>query len=92
VDFSAFLVLPFSAIVAFATVIGAAIAKCPAPRLIWPFAFSTLAAALLFLRSPELSTLGFWIWIVFSMAFSAAIGTVLGGAMARVLMRAIRLR
>lgn len=89
-DFSAFLILPFSAIVAFATVIGAAIAKRPTPRMIWPFAFSTLAAAMLFLRSPELSTLGFWIWILFSMAFSAAIGTVIGGVMAKTLMRAIR--
>ena len=89
-DFSAFLILPFSVIVAFAAVIGAAIAKRPAPRLIWPFAFSTLAAALLFLRSPEFSTLGFWIWILFSMAFSAAIGTVLGGVTAKALMKAIR--
>jgi hypothetical protein len=90
VDFSAFLILPFSAIVAFVTVTGAAMAKRPAPRLIWPWAFSTLAAALVFLRLPGLSDLGFWLWILLSMAFSAAIGTVIGGVTGKALMRAIR--
>ena len=89
VDFSAFLILPFSALVAFATVIGAAIAKRPAPRLIWPCAFSTLAAALVFLGWPEVSALGLWIFTLFGLAFSAAIGSVIGGTIARVLIAAI---
>jgi hypothetical protein len=58
VDFSAILILPFSALVAFATLILAAIAKHPPPRLIWPCAFSTLAAGIMLLRLPELSALG----------------------------------
>ena len=91
-DFSAILILPFSAIVAFATLAGAAIAKRSAPRLIWPFAFSTLAAAPVFLRFPEPSALGLWIFALFQIAFSAAIGTALGGMAARVMIAAISSR
>ena len=89
-DFSAFLALPFSAVVAFATLAGAAIAKRPAPRLIWPFACSTLAVAVVFLRFPEPSALGFWLLALLGLAWAAAIGTVLGGVTARLLIGAIR--
>jgi hypothetical protein len=89
VDFSTILILPFSAIVAFATLVGAAIAKRSMPRLIWPCAFSTLAAALVFLRLPEPSALGLWVFTLFGLAVSAAIGTVIGGVTARVLITAI---
>jgi hypothetical protein len=89
VDFSAILILPFSALVAFATLILAAIAKHPPPRLIWPCAFSTLAAGIMLLRLPELSALGLWVFTLFWMAFFAAIGTVIGAAGARLGIAAI---
>ena len=88
VDFSIFLILPFSAIVAFAALIGAAIAKRSAPRLIGPFAFSVLIAALVFLGVPEPSVPGLWSLMLFQMAFSAAIGTIIGGVAARVMIAA----
>ena len=91
-DFSTILILPFSAIVTFATLIGAAVAKRPTPRLIWPCLFSTLVGAVVFLRLPDLSVLGLRIFAVFAMAFSAAIGSVLGGAVARRMIAARRAR
>jgi len=92
VDFSAILILPFSAIVAFATLIGAAIVRRSAPRLIWPCAFSTLAAALMILRLPAPSALVMWLFALFALAVSAAIGTVVGGVTARAILAAIRAR
>ena len=89
-DVSAILILPLSAIVAFATLVGAALAGRPAPRLLWPCAVSTLAAALVFLRPPEPAALAFWLFALVQLAFSAAIGTVLGGVAARVLIGAVR--
>jgi len=89
VDFSAILILPFSAIVAFAILLGAAMLDRPAPRLIWPCVFSTVVAALLFLRFPDVSALGIWLFALFGLAFSAAIGTVIGGLTARTIVRVI---
>jgi hypothetical protein len=83
VDVSAFLFLPFSGLVAAATVIAASLAGRRSPRLIWPCALSTALGALVFLRVPQASWLGLWIMILLSMAFSAAIGTVIGAAMAK---------
>ena len=83
VDFSALLILPFSAMIAFATVVGAAIANRSAPRLIWPWAFSTSVAALAFLKLPEIPALGLWLFALFAIAFPAAFGTVIGGLAAR---------
>ena len=92
VDFSVILILPFSAIVAFGALIGAAIARRPGPRLIWPCIFSALAGALVFLRVPEASTLGLWAFAFFGLAVSAAIGTVIGGMLARAMIAAISAR
>ena len=86
-DFSAILILPFSAIVAFAIVLGAAIRKRRAPRLIWPCLFSTVAAALVYLRLPDVSALGLWVFTMFHLAFAAAIGTVIGGMVARTIIQ-----
>lgn len=83
-DFSAILILPVSAIVAFAVVISAAIINRPAPLLIWPCAFSVMVAALIFLRAPDLSTIGTWLMSMLALAFSAAMGTVIGGIAARI--------
>jgi hypothetical protein len=82
-DFTAFLVLPFSAVIGFATLIGAALAGRAQPRLIWPCLFSTLVAALLLLGFPTPAALGLWLLSLLAMAFSAAIGTVIGAAVAR---------
>jgi hypothetical protein len=90
VDFSAILLLPVSALIGFATVIAAAIIDRPAPRLIWPCAFSTIAAALVLLRFSEASEWGLWVFTLFGLAFSAAVGTVIGAAIARLLLSAIR--
>ena len=49
----------------------------------WPWAFSTVAAALVFLRIPGLDMLAMWLFALFGMAFSAALGTVTGGLAAR---------
>ena len=87
VDFSAFLVLPASAVIAFATLVGVAIAGRAAPRLVWPWAFSTLVAALVLLRAPESSALALWLFALFNLAFSAALGTVIGGLAAKVASR-----
>ena len=86
-DVSVILILPFSAIVAFAALIWAAKAERPAPRLIWPCAVSTLAAALVFLRPPEASQLGLWFFALFALAVPAAVGTIIGGATARAILR-----
>lgn len=88
-DFSSILIVPFSALVAFATLVGAAIVKRREPRLIWPCAFSTLVGGLAFLRLPDVSALGLWVMALFGLAFAAAIGTVVGGATARLGMAAI---
>lgn len=82
-DFSAILILPFSALVAFATLMGAAIAKRHVPLLIWPCVFSTVVTALVFLRVPDVSALGLVVFAWFGLAFSAAVGTVIGAATAR---------
>ena len=77
-DVSAILILPFSAIVAFATLIWAAKAERPAPRLIWPCAVSTL---------PEPSEVGLWLFALCALAVPAAIGTIIGGVTARAMLR-----
>ena len=91
-DVSGILVLPFSAIVAFATLVGAHLVNRPAPRLIWPCVLSTVVVALVFLKPPHSSEMGAWIFAFLALAFAAAIGTVLGGAVARTVIRAISRR
>jgi hypothetical protein len=87
VDFSAFLVLPVSALLSFATLVVAARNERPRPRLVWPWAFSTVAAAVVFLRFPGLDMLAMWLFALFGIAFSAALGTVAGGLAARAISR-----
>jgi hypothetical protein len=55
-DFSVVLILPLAAIVAFVTLLAIAALKRPTPRLMWPFAISTLAAISIFLRLPQPGT------------------------------------
>lgn len=91
-DFSAILIVPFSAIVAFATLVIWARANRTLPRLIWPCAASTLAAILVFLRPPAPSEIGLWFFALLSLAFSAAIGTVIGSTIARRASKSVRAR
>ena len=87
-DFSIILVLPFAALVAFATVSGAAAAKRPMPRLVWPFALSTIAAAMVFLGSPETSMLGYWALAFILLALWAAFRTIIGSLAAKMVIMA----
>lgn len=90
-DFSGILVLPFSALVAFVTVIGAVFASRSKPRLIWPFAFSSLIVVPIFLQWPGSPEAFIWLFAVFGLAFSAAVGTLLGGFAARAVICIVRL-
>lgn len=86
-DFSSILVLPISAIVAFATVIVTFDRNGATPRLAWPWGCSTLMAVLVFLRLPDGSELILWIFTVFALSFQAALGTVIGGKVAQKIVR-----
>jgi hypothetical protein len=90
VDFSIILVFPFSALIAFTTLIGATLAKRPKPRLMWPFAFSTILAASEFVGPPEMARLGFWFLGLALVALWAAFGTVLGALAAKLTITATR--
>lgn len=89
-DVSSILILPFSALVAFAAQVWAGVTNRPAPRLIWPCAVSTAAAALLFLRPPGPSEMGMWAFALLALAVTAAIGTVIGAAIARLMIKVFR--
>jgi hypothetical protein len=91
VDVSASLVLPFSALMAFVTVSGAAAIYRERPRLIWPFAFSSvLATAALFAYRTE-QEVGQWLWaIILVVLWPAAIGTVIGAVLAGAVLGVIR--
>lgn len=83
-DVSGILILPFSAVVAFITLVAAAVARRGRPRLIWPFAFSSLVAGLTFFSLPAADEIGFWLFTISMVVlWSAAIGTVIGALLAR---------
>jgi hypothetical protein len=88
VDFVGFLILPCSALVAFVTLVGAAILGRNRPRLIWPFAFSSLIAVLAAFPLPPAKEFGMWLFTTSMVVlWSAAIGTVIGGLFARAVIR-----
>jgi hypothetical protein len=91
VDLAGFLILPFSALVAFITLVGAAVARRNRPRLIWPFAFSSLMAVLAFFPLPATTEIGVWLFTTsIVVLWSGAIGTVIGGLLARAAMAGVR--
>jgi len=90
VDFSIILVLPISALTAFAILIGVAIAKRSKPRLVWPFAFSTIVAASEFVGPPEMARLGYWFLGLALVALWAAFGTIAGALAAKLMTSATR--
>jgi hypothetical protein len=89
-DFSIVLVLPFAALVTFATLLAAAAAKRPRPRLVWPFAFSVIATAPVFIGPPETPVLGYWVLAFILLALWAAFGTIFGLLAAKMVIAAAR--
>ena len=92
VDFSVFLILPFSAIVSCAWLLWTAGTGRARPRLIWPCAFSTLCAVVLFAGSPPAADGFLWIAALFIIAILAAAGTIIGAVVARLARRLPGLR
>lgn len=82
-DFSTIIVFPFSALIALTTLIDVHLAKRSRPRLLWPFAFSTILAAFEFVGPPEMARLGFWFLGLALVALWAAFGTVFGAFAAK---------
>jgi hypothetical protein len=83
-DFAGFLILSFSALVALITLLMAAVASRQRPRLIWPFAFSSLVATVVLYWPPVAAEIGVWIWTVTMVVlWSSAIGTIAGALLAR---------
>lgn len=90
-DFFAILIFPFSALVAFVDVVGAAVARRRRPRLIWPLVFSTLVALPMIVRSPTATDFDFWLFATSMMVvLPAAIGTVTGALLERTAIAGIR--
>lgn len=86
-----FLILPFSALVAFITLVGAEVAGRTRPRLLVPFACSSLIAVLAFFPPPAASEIGLWLFTTSVVVlWMGAIGTVIGGWFARVAIAVIR--
>ena len=90
-DFSVVLILPLAAIVALAALLAAALMKRPKPRLVWPFAVSTLAAIPVFLRFPEAGTLALWIFSALMLVIWAVFGTIIGAMIAKLALAAAHL-
>jgi len=90
VDFSVILAFPFSALIAFMTLIGVAFAKRSGPRLVWPFAFSLILAASEFVGWPKMAELGLWFLGLALVALWAALGTVFGAFAAKLTTSAAR--
>ena len=89
--FAGFLILPFSALVAFIALVGAAVARRNRPRLIWPFAVSSVMAVLAFFSPPAGSQIGLWLVTTsIVVLWSGAIGTVIGAGIARAAIAGVR--
>ena len=90
-DFSIVLVLPFAALVAFTTLIVVALTNRSKPRLIWPFAFSTISASVVFLQTPDVEALGYWLIGFGLLALWSAFGTLIGAMAAKMGIAAAKL-
>ena len=86
------LILPLRALVACATVVWAGATGRFRPRLILPFAFSTLCAAAIFLGPPAPSSALLWVAMLFVVAMWAAFGTIIGALFGKVVGRLLRIR
>lgn len=90
-DISAVLILPFSALVALLAVAGTALGGRESPRLIWPFAVSSLLAVPIFFPLPAATEVGTWLsQVALTLLWAAGIGTVIGGLLARGAIAAVR--
>jgi len=89
--FAGFLILPFSAFVAFVTLVGAEVAGRRGPRLVWPFACSSLFALVALFPLPAASEIGMWLFMASMVVlWSAGLGTVIGGLLARAAIAGVR--
>ena len=89
--FAGFLILPFSAFVAFIMLVGAEVAGRSRPRLIGPFACSSLIAVVALFPLPAASEIGIWLFMTSMVVlWSGAIGTVIGGLLARAAIAGVR--
>ena len=71
--------------------IGAAIARRNRPRLVWPFAVSSVMAVPAFFPPPAGSQIGLWLATTTIVVFwSGAIGTVIGAWIARAVIAGVR--
>ena len=62
------------------------------PRLIWPFAFSTLCAAIVFIGPPAPAKALLWVAMLFVVAMWAAFGTIIGALFGELVGRLLRIR
>jgi high-affinity K+ transport system ATPase subunit B len=77
--------------VAFITLVSAEVAGRRRPRLIWPFACSSLIAVVALFPLSAASEIGMWLFMTSMVVlWSAAIGTVIGGLLARAAIAGVR--
>ena len=88
-DFSIVLLAPFSAIVAIATLVVAALSRRSRPRLLWPFCISSLLAAPIFV-GPPVEPLIEWVFALLIILIWTALGTLIGGISARFAIHVVR--
>jgi hypothetical protein len=90
VDFSAILIFPYSVFVTVAVLAGALLLKRSRPRLVWPFTFATLTAAIVFIGLPRTTDFGLWLASLLGLALWAAVGTIIGLAIVKLSMATVR--
>ena len=90
VDFSAILILPYSAVVTVVVLAAALLLKLERPRLIWPCAFATITAAAVFVGLPRSSDFGLWLAGLLGLSLWAAFGAVIGMVIVKLSMATIR--
>jgi hypothetical protein len=82
-DFSIILVLPYGALLGFGFRIATHLAKRDPLLPIWPLALCVLTSLPIFYRFPDIETIGIWAMLAFGLSVWAAIGVMIGTAIAR---------
>jgi len=82
-DFSVILVLPYGALLGFIFRIAAQLAKRDPLLPIWPLCLCVLTSLPIFYRFPDTGTIGIWATLAFGLSVWAAIGVLIGTAIAR---------
>ena len=89
-DFSIVLVLPYGALLSVGFRLAAHLAKRDPFPLIWPFALCVLTSLPIFYRFPDMDTIGIWMMLAFGLCIWAAIGVLIGTAIARFTIGVVR--